>query len=226
MIKARISKSNIKTVLCGIGMPDSVSDPAFLARIEKLLELACQTAKPKLVYRILGIRSEENGIRIEGTDTVLSGNDIQKHLSGCEKAAFLALTLGTEPEKLLLRSDPADALILDGCFSVLTEQACDSFETDLREKLLGSGLFLTGRFSPGYGDLPILLQNDLLNILNAERTAGLTVSGSGILLPRKSVTAILGVSEHRAAGYLAGCENCAIKERCSYRKEGKTCGNR
>ena len=31
------------------------------------------------------------------------------------------------------------------------------------------GQFLTGRFSPGYGDYPIAVQNDLLRLLDAPR---------------------------------------------------------
>lgn len=226
MIKARFSQPDIEMVLERIRMPEDAADALFINRVRKHLETAEKTARPKLVYRIFDTLENAAGICLVGTDTVLTGEDIRMHLAGCDKAALLALTLGTEPERLLLRSAPADAMILDGCFSVLTEQVCDNFEADLRNKLLESGMYLTGRYSPGYGDLPLSLQGEILSILNAERITGLTVSGSGILIPRKSVTAVLGISDHSVPGYRAGCDKCVLAERCEKRREGKICGNR
>ena len=85
------------------------------------------------------------------------------------------------------------------------------------------GQFLTGRFSPGYGDYPIAVQNDLLRLLDAPRKIGLCATPTHLLTPRKSVTAVLGVAGHPVTGRRAGCANCALRERCAYRKEGKTC---
>lgn len=48
----------------------------------------------------------------------------------------------------------------------------------------GEGLTLTGRFSPGYGDLPLTLQPALLERLQAYRI-GLTVNAGGQLQPGK-----------------------------------------
>ena len=54
----------------------------------------------------------------------------------------------------------------------------------------------TFRFSPGYADFPLEVQPKLLEILDAPRRIGLTVSPSLLLIPTKSVTCILGVGEH------------------------------
>ena len=61
--------------------------------------------------------------------------------------------------------------------------------------ILYNDRFLTDRFSPGYGDFPMESSKDLVGLLDAGRRIGLTVSQSGILIPRKSVTAVLGVSD-------------------------------
>ena len=85
-------------------------------------------------------------------------------LSGCQEAILLAVTLGPQIEQLLMRrevTDMADALIMDACASAAIENVCDHFEFDLREQLEREGKFLTDRFSPGYGDLPLHTQRRL-----------------------------------------------------------------
>jgi cobalamin-dependent methionine synthase I len=51
------------------------------------------------------------------------------------------------------------------------------------------------RYSPGYGDLGIENNKGILDVLSAQRNIGLTITDSGIMIPRKSVVAIMGVSE-------------------------------
>lgn len=98
-------------------------------------------------------------------------------LSGCQEAILLAVTLGPQIEQLLMRrevTDMADALIMDACASAAIENVCDHFEFDLREQLKREGKFLTDRFSPGYGDLPLHTQRRLCEALNTARRIGLT----------------------------------------------------
>ena len=52
---------------------------------------------------------------------------------------------------------------------------------------------MTPRFSPGYGDLPIELQRDFLTLLDASRKIGLTATESSMLVPSKSITALIGI---------------------------------
>ncbi len=59
---------------------------------------------------------------------------------------------------------------------------------------MAQALYLTDRFSPGYGDMPLAQSGQICEVLNTGRSIGLTVSQSGILMPRKSVTAVLGIS--------------------------------
>ena len=80
------------------------------------------------------------------------------------------------------------------------------------------------RYSPGYGDLPLSLQGDLLSLLDAPRRVGLTASASHILIPRKSVTAFLGVADNPIEQTIRSCLGCPAREGCQYRKAGGHCG--
>ncbi len=157
---------------------------------------------------------------------LLPGSDIQRHLAGCGSAIMLAVTLGPEADRCIRRAgvgDIAAGVATDALASALAEQAADAAEAALRQLAAAEGLYLTGRFSPGYGDWPITVQPLLAAALDTQRRIGLCVTQTDLLLPRKSVTALLGVSDHPVRGHLAGCGHCALRGRCDYRKRGKTC---
>ncbi len=171
-----------------------------------------QAARPQGIYRVL----ELDGLKLEG-------NAIKKHLAGCYEMAVMGVTLSAPVDRLIRTSqirDMAAAVILDCGASVLIEQICDQFEAMIRQQVSG---FLTGRYSPGYGDLPIETQDRLVRALDGPRKIGLTVNQNHIMIPRKSVTAILGIADHPVKGYLATCQECKLRDTCNLRKEGKTC---
>ncbi len=155
-----------------------------------------------------------------------SGEDIQKHLAGCDGCILLGCTLGAGVDtasRVACARDMAYAVVLDALASVLAEAVAEQAEQTLRTQVQAQGRFLTGRFSPGYGDWPIAVQNDLVRLLDAPRKIGLCATPSHLMVPRKSITAILGVAEHPVTGKRAGCAHCTLRDKCSYRKEGKTC---
>ena len=81
------------------------------------------------------------------------------------------------------------------------------------------------RYSPGYGDLSIEKNIDIINVLNSQKNIGLTVTDSGIMIPRKSVVALIGVSKKGIKREKKSCDNCYNKHNCNYKKEAKICGN-
>ena len=90
-------------------------------------------------------------------------------------------------------SDIALATAADALASVLLEQVCDALESELRAAVQAQGVFMTGRYAPGYGDCPLSAQRSIVNALNATRLIGLTVTPTSLLMPTKSVTAVIGL---------------------------------
>jgi hypothetical protein len=90
------------------------------------------------------------------------------------------------------------------------EAACNEAELAIRQEAAKRKLAALPRFSPGYGDFPLGLQPKLLGVLDAERRLGLTVTPAHLLLPRKSVTAVIPfLPENRfAAITAAACAGC------------------
>lgn len=195
------------------GVPDA-STAALLDRAEAALR---RSAQPRAVTVYTG-RGQ--------MDAYCTGTDIQKHLAGCTGCILLGCSLGAGVDtamRVASASDMAYAVVLDALASVLIEMIADQAEQQLRQTLQGAGLFLTGRFSPGYGDWPIGVQNDLIRLLDAPRKIGLCATETHLLVPRKSITAIMGTADHPVSGQRAGCAHCTLREKCRYRKEGKTC---
>ncbi|MBQ0079378.1 MAG: methionine synthase [Eubacterium sp.] len=182
-----------------------------LDRAEKVL---LQEARIKGIYRVL-----------PREDVKTSGFSVAKHLEGCHKVAVMAVTLGIGVDNLIRNkqiTDMAFAVILDCGASLLIESACDAFEKEIRESV---GDFTTSRFSPGYGDYPLEHQEDVLRYTDASRKIGINATDNCLLVPRKSVTALIGIADHPVTGRLATCGECVLREKCTLRKEGKHCGD-
>lgn len=138
---------------------------------------------------------------------------------------MMCATIGSEIDKLIRISqisDMAMAVVLDSFASVAVEQVCQKVDEILAEKY--SGKYMTFRFSPGYGDYPIEMQKEYLRILDAPRKIGLTTGDSCLLVPSKSVTAILGISDNPIERRKRGCAICSMKGKCRFRRNGEHCG--
>lgn len=186
----------------------------------------CQKVRPRWVWRAFPLKRDGDEFVLEGTGLRLGGHTAGVMLAPCREAAVLACTLGAYFDTLLRERQArsmADAVILDALGSAYVEAGCDAAERELSGRF--PGRFLTDRFSPGYGDLPLALQSTLCGILDASRRLGVTVGESFLMNPCKSVTAVIGLSDAPQPARVRGCGFCAMRESCQFRKEGKTCGS-
>lgn len=192
-------------------------DENVLRLIEKADSTARKFILPKYVYRVSGVEVLSGGVELSDCGIFLPGNDIKKHLEGCGKAVVFAATLSAEADKLIRRAevtDMAEALAMDCVCSALIEQLCDKAEEEIFREL--NAAYRTWRFSPGYGDLPISVQEELVRALNAQRRIGLTVTPENIMIPSKSVTAVIGISEAPVRERAGKCELCNMRGKCAF----------
>ena len=80
---------------------------------------------------------------------------------------------------------------IDNEVTAAIEAVCDKLCCEIAEQY--SQYKLRPRFSPGYGDLSLYVQRDIVRILDTYRKIGLTLSDSLLMIPQKSVTAIVGL---------------------------------
>ena len=116
-----------------------------------------------------------------------------KNLGGCGEAFVFAATLGYGVDRLLSRLSVisgAEYFITDALASAFAEAACDSAEAEICKGCGGRA-----RFSPGYGDLPLEIQPQILASVDAARRLNITLAKNLMMTPSKSVTAIKGKSD-------------------------------
>lgn len=197
---------------------------ALRRETERMAARLTAALQPRYVYRVFPLVREEDGFLLSGSSVVLAGNSARTMLAQCDRAVLLACTLGAGFDTML-RSEQArgmgGAVILDACGGAWVEAGCDAAERELRAKLPGA--YLTDRFSPGYGDLPLDLQPAISAALDAERRIGIHVSASFLINPVKTVTAVIGISDRPQMARIRGCAFCSMNKTCALRKGGKSC---
>lgn len=149
-----------------------------------------QITELKYTYVVLPLTFEcEDCLRL-GT-LQISSKHLCKNLEGCKAAILFGITLGTEVDRFIHRYEVANiakAVVFQACAAAWIEKCCDEFQDNLN-------LQLRPRFSPGYGDFSITYQKDILQILDASKKIGLSMTDSYMLTPSKSVTAVIGICD-------------------------------
>lgn len=219
-----------KEVLRYLGHRNQDIDKELDNLIDICIEEIKKESKPLYVYKIFDTEvTNDKNIKILGTNLVLKGKDIYNHLKDAKKCAIMAATLGVNIDniiRILGKREMTRSIILDSSATDAIEKVCDEAEEEIKQIAKNEGYITNFRYSPGYGDLSIEIQPEIINVLNANKTIGLTTTESFILIPRKSVTAIIGfLDKDTKIIKKRGCEGCSIYHTCNYRKEGVTCGN-
>lgn len=180
---------------------------------------------PRYVYRVFEIEKNDEGVLLKNTSAIFKGKDIAAHLEGCNRCVLMCVTLSANTDGLIRRYEADSmekAVIADSLASAAVEQACNLAEKEIQEAI--GAYNYTWRFSPGYGDFPLDIQKEFLDIIDAPKRIGVNITDSLILVPRKSVTAVMGISENEISKGRRGCGCCNMKDRCEYRKRGEHCG--
>lgn len=192
---------------------------------ERLADQLSAAVRPRYLYRVFELEHRPDRVRLPGAGIELTGSTALGMLASCDRAAVLACTLGARFDAMLLSTQARDmsrAVILDALGSAFVEAGCGAAEAEIAAR--SPGLYLTDRFSPGYGDLPLALQPALCAVLDVERRLGVTVTSSLLMDPVKSVTAVIGLADTPQPARIRGCAYCNLRETCRSRKEGETCG--
>ncbi len=221
MINAKLTGISRQELLRYLGYHGGELPPELLAVIDECEAAVMQAAQPRAVWRVFDLTADG---RFSGDAFAPQGEDIRTLLQPCRKAILMAATLGSEIESLVRRSqtrDMARAAILDAAASAAVENVCDNLCADLQAYF--SPLFLTDRFSPGYGDFPLAQQAELCRVLDVSRRIGVYLSESGLMIPQKSVTALIGIADRPPEPRQRSCGTCRLAGSCAYRKEGRHC---
>lgn len=203
-----------------IGVPSETELPAGM--LDDVLEILCAAMQPRVIWRMFPLSCQATSLYLK--DIPLEGKDIARHLTGCHAAVVLAVTLSAAVDAQIRKLQTIHmtrALLLDAAACEAVELLCESVERTIRARNLAR--YYTARFSAGYGDFPLTAQGGLLRLVDAQRTIGVTLTASHLLLPMKSVTALIGLSnapvqDARKAVCGVSCEGCPRYDTCPARQ--------
>ncbi len=168
------------------GLPKTADVPDALK--DAFSELA-----PSLSYKVC---FAEYPVKVAGDSldlgfAVVRSADLAKCLADCDRVVLFAATVGLAPDRLsekYRRLSPEKALYANAVGAERVEALCDAFCANLAETNATKP-----RFSPGYGDLPLVLQTEIFAALDCPRKIGVTLTDSLLMTPTKSVTALVGI---------------------------------
>lgn len=193
---------------------------------QKLLEDACfevqMLAQAKGVWELYEYDSKTSTLSAN-PDYLLKGNKITGYLKEAKKVAVLAVTIGEALEAAITehfsKGNYAYAVLLDAAGTTAVEMAADQLNKAISQQASKLGFHTLSRFSPGYGDWNITEQPAVLALAYGQ-TIGIQVTESCMLVPRKSVTAVIGFVPTQTIKDCTKnhCNNC-IQQNCLARKE-------
>ncbi len=142
---------------------------------------------------------------------------LSRNLKDCSHAVLFAATLGMGTEQLKRKTavrSPARALMLDAMGSAAIEVFCDNICAKIASEY--AAYRVRPRFSPGYGDFALETQKAMLEALDARRCIGVTLTEGMLMVPQKSVTAIVGLGLKGCERLNGDCSLCEQKD-CEFR---------
>lgn len=188
-------KCDVKEVLRYMGIPNNAIAESNIERLAmSALDDVKKAARPKAVWCRYNVKviKEENTIAF--SNKRLHSSDLTRFFTchGEKKSAVLiASTIGSEVDSILrkaLATDSARALAVQGAGAALVEAFVDKVCISIC-KALGERE-TTMRYSPGYGDVSLDVQDVFFNLLDTDK-AGITLMDTKVIAPEKSVTAFM-----------------------------------
>ena len=202
-------KSDIAETLRYLGYGKHAPDTDTAALIDE-----CIKESPRCCYIRVPVVISSDSVELGFGE--IKSRSLCKNLGGCDEAWVFAATIGIEADRMIARygkTSPSKSVIVDALASSAIECWCDEIN-----RMLCIDLKCRPRFSPGYGDFDIGHQKSLMSLLDTAVKIGLTLTDSMLMLPTKSVTAVIGISKNE--DMQNDCDICLScdKKSCMYKK--------
>ena len=180
---------------------------------------------PRYITRIFDLERDAETLRIESME--IRSRSLSSNLEGCEKVCLMAATLGLAPDRLASRASAqgkmSEAVMYQAIGAAYIEKWCDTVNDSVAAEARREGWYAKPRFSPGYGDFPLEYQTAFFEILQIPRRIGVTLTKSLMMVPSKSVTAVIGLSEAQRDSHGFGCGEAGPGSKCTGCEKAGSC---
>ncbi len=213
-------RADRKETLRYLGYRGQEMEEQTIRMIEEAAKELERASMPKSIYREYVCEVTEGCVKL-GELTIESQN-LATNLKGCERAVLLAATIGRAADFMIKKysvANMAKAAIVQAAGAACIESYVDEIEDAIREDAKKRGLYLRPRFSPGYGDFALEYQKDIFHMLECQKRIGVTLTEGNLMMPSKSVTAIIGLTtKERESCQMAKCSLCENID-CEFRMQ-------
>lgn len=226
VLKNRIEKSrnllNRAEIIRYLGYQNQEPDEIMLEEIKICEEEFYQVFEPKFYYEVFDLKREGTSLALADGSFVFLGEDIKRHLAGCEKVAFSCATLSQGVDGLIDRAQKEDmlmAFLYDAIANATIEEVRAIAEETVKAEY--KEYHINWQYGIGYGDCPLSLQPLFLERIHAKDQIGLTCNDRHLLVPLKSVTGFIGLSKEQSVTNgcrQKSCHSCNRKESCLFKK--------
>ncbi|MGD9322348.1 MAG: hypothetical protein PVH99_20415 [Desulfobacteraceae bacterium] len=204
----------------------SIRRPKTEALIGKLLDRIANDdlLEPIIAYKIYPILElDEHKIRVQG-DTVLEGSLLPMVLAEAKELAAVISTIGPmlerEVTKCFGRKTRLEGLLLDGIGSVAMDSLCQHVCRLMSRVASEKGYRASSPVNPGMPGFPMSEQWRLFDLASGGEI-NVSLTSSGMMVPRKSVSMVIGIGPHMKTWTQAEtCARCTLSKTCAYRYHG------
>lgn len=208
-----------KEIFRYLGYGGREADEATKQLVEECVNELQDVAEFRVVMREFPLTMMDDGT-VDGGCFRIKSKNLFKNLGGCSQVLLTAATLGIGVDRLLIKYERlkiSKAVAIQAAAAAMIEarlnESCITWRNQYEEK----GFYLRPRYSPGYGDFPLSCQRMILDGLEAGKRIGISLTDGGLMVPTKSVTAVIGVSRTYEPCLVEGCEACGNKV-CAFRR--------
>lgn len=191
---------NEKRILRELKIPikkrlDDLDEESLRKELKNVIEIAYGLIHGKACYSTFRIKSiSENKVILDKSETLIKGGKMVNILKDCEYCSIFVSTIGTELESYvskMAKDNPSGAFYLEQVGNWMAEYMAEAVNDRIAQDIIKAGFAPKKRFSAGYGDWSITSQKEILELTEAKRI-GVTLSESYLMIPRKSVSALIG----------------------------------
>jgi hypothetical protein len=178
---------------------------------ENVFKTATSLVHPRATYAVAYIR-KHNVDRTGIEETEFTSRVLAKNLEHIERVFPYVLTIGDSLENRARSSESVTAkLVLEAVGDLALESALEYVQRHIAAQ---HGLETMSHMGPGQLDWPITQQRELFSILaNVKDAIGVTLTGSLMMVPRKSISGIIFPTEET----FISCQLCQ-RSKCPSRK--------
>ncbi|OAT80754.1 hypothetical protein [Desulfotomaculum copahuensis] len=198
--------------------------PATRELHRRMLQEAQRLVRPRGVSRTVAVaEAGERWIRLAGGG-VLTSRLLARLAGPAESLVLIIVTLGEAIDRRVEEYSrhrlPAEAYVLDAAGSAFIDAAGRQLAGLITEQFQDRGLKTTISLGPGHSYWPELQDQRVIFDLLQPADLGVRVLASGLMLPKKTVSLVMGVGRDLPESAENHCHYCHLKRSCPLSRAG------